>query len=99
MLSTSGCPVFQKIFAAYLPCTARRAFAVHLCDALYDAASAHGLYCLAWVYRYLGFSYKAAPHVQVLEGFDLVQKLQNLEVDFFSKPKDRLKIADCGVLA
>lgn len=35
---------------------------------------------------------------QVLEGFDLVQKLQNLEVDFFSKPKDRLKIADCGVL-
>lgn len=36
---------------------------------------------------------------QVLEGFDLVQKLQFLEVDFFSKPKDRLKIADCGVLA
>ena len=36
--------------------------------------------------------------MQVLEGFDLVQKLQYLEVDFFSKPKDRLKIADCGVL-
>lgn len=36
---------------------------------------------------------------QVLEGFELVQKLQNLEVDFFSRPKDHLKIADCGVLA
>jgi hypothetical protein len=36
---------------------------------------------------------------QVVEGLDLVQKLQYLPVDFFSKPKDRLKIADCGVLA
>ena len=37
--------------------------------------------------------------LQVLEGFDLVQQLQYLEVDFFSKPKERLKIADCGGLA
>lgn len=36
---------------------------------------------------------------QVVEGFDLVQKLQYLPIDFFSKPKDHLKIADCGVLA
>ncbi len=36
--------------------------------------------------------------MQVIDGFDLVQKLQYLEVDFFSKPKDRLKIADCGIL-
>ncbi|EIE23164.1 hypothetical protein COCSUDRAFT_47524 [Coccomyxa subellipsoidea C-169] len=35
---------------------------------------------------------------EVLEGFDLVQKLQYLPVDFFSKPKDHLKISDCGVL-
>ena len=37
--------------------------------------------------------------MQVLEGFDLVRQLQYLEVDFFSRPKERLKIADCGVLA
>ena len=37
--------------------------------------------------------------MQVLEGFDLVKQLQFLEVDFFSKPKERLKIADCGLLA
>jgi hypothetical protein len=37
--------------------------------------------------------------VQVLEGFDLVKDLQYLPVDFFSRPKDRLKVADCGVLA
>ncbi|BDA50141.1 Peptidyl-prolyl cis-trans isomerase B [Coccomyxa sp. Obi] len=36
---------------------------------------------------------------EVVEGFDLVQKLQYLPIDFFSKPKDHLKIADCGVLA
>ena len=37
--------------------------------------------------------------MQVLEGFDLVKQLQYLEVDFFSRPKERLKVADCGVLA
>lgn len=36
---------------------------------------------------------------QVLEGQELVKELQFLPVDFFSRPKERLKVAACGVLA
>jgi len=35
---------------------------------------------------------------QVLEGQELVARLQFLPVDFFSRPKERLKVAACGVL-
>jgi len=34
----------------------------------------------------------------VLEGQELVARLQFLPVDFFSRPKERLKVAACGVL-
>ena len=37
--------------------------------------------------------------LQVLEGQDLVKQLQFLPVDFFSRPKERLKVAACGTLA
>lgn len=37
--------------------------------------------------------------IQVLEGQDLVEQLQYLPVDLFSRPKERLKVAACGTLA
>ncbi|KAK9825188.1 hypothetical protein WJX81_005135 [Elliptochloris bilobata] len=36
---------------------------------------------------------------KVLEGQKLVKELQYLPVDFFSRPKERLKVAACGALA
>ena len=35
----------------------------------------------------------------MLEGQELVKQLQYLPVDFFSRPKERLKVAACGTLA
>ncbi|KAK9805591.1 hypothetical protein WJX72_006644 [[Myrmecia] bisecta] len=43
-----------------------------------------------------------AKHVvfgKVLEGMQLVNDLQYVPVDFFSKPKTPIKIANCGILA
>jgi len=35
---------------------------------------------------------------QVVEGKDLCAKLQNLPINFFSAPKEKIVIANCGIL-
>ena len=36
--------------------------------------------------------------MQVVSGKDVVAQLQSTPVNFFSAPKKKLKIADCGIL-
>lgn len=36
--------------------------------------------------------------LQVVSGRDVVSKLEGTPVNFFSAPKKKLKIADCGIL-
>ena len=46
----------------------------------------------------LQYEFSISKWLPIYSVLPQVQQLQYLEVDFFSKPKDRLKIADCGVL-
>lgn len=48
--------------------------------------------------QYTACFYSPTRGLQIISGRDVVIKLQSTPVNFFSAPKKKLQIADCGVL-